>query len=392
MKGARLLARRRTGLARRALADLAGPGAPTRSVVLSLGLGLTVLVAVAGIQGNLRRELAETMPKAAPSFFFIDIQPDQLSDFSALVRAHPGFQELASVPMLRGRIVRLKDVPVEQLPKPKEDGWVLEGDRGLTWAATPPPDAKLVAGSWWPTDYKGPPLISLDAEVAQAFGLKLGDHLTVNLLGREITGSIANLREVDWTTLSINFVMVFSPGVLEAAPQTELATVRVDPAQEVALERAVTDRFANVSAIRVKEALASVTSLLDGLSAAVASMAAVALVAGVAVLAGAVLADRRRRIYDAVVLKVLGATRGNLVAGLALEYGFIGLATALIALLLGSIAAFAFVHWVMEGEFSLLPGVALATAAAGAGLAIVIGLAGTWRALGQKAAPLLRND
>ena len=168
--------------------------------------------------------------------------------------------------------------------------------------------------------------------MAKDFGLKLGDHLTVNLLGREITGTIANLREIDWSRLSINFFMVFSPGVLEAAPQTEIATVRIDSASEVALERAVTDRFANISAIRVKEALASVARILDGLSAAVASMAGVALVAGIAVLAGAVLADRRRRIYDAVVLKVLGATRGNLLAGLALEYGFMGLATSLIAL------------------------------------------------------------
>ena len=389
---ARLFARHCSGLIRRALADLAGPGAPTRSVVLSLGLGLTVLVAVASIQGNLRRELADTMPGAAPSFFFIDIQPDQLADFSSLVRAQPGFHELESVPMLRGRIVRLKDVAVEQLPPPAEGRWVLEGDRGLTWAATTPPGTRLVAGSWWPADYKGPPLISLDSEVAKDFGLKLGDHLTVNLLGREITGTIANLREIDWARLSINFVMVFSPGVLEAAPQTEIATVRIDPAGEVALERAVTDRFANISAIRVKEALASVASILDGLSAAVASMAGVALVAGIAVLAGAVLADRRRRIYDAVVLKVLGATRGNLIAGLALEYGFMGLATSLIALLLGSAAAYGFVHWVMEGSFGFLPGVALATAGIGAALAILIGLAGTWRALGQKAAPLLRND
>jgi putative ABC transport system permease protein len=392
MRLAGWIARRQSGLGRRALADLAGPGAPTRSVVLSLGLGLTVLVAVASIQGNLRRELADTMPSEAPSFFFIDIQPDQLADFSTLVRAQPGFHELESVPMLRGRIVALKDVPVERLPPPAEGRWVLEGDRGLTWAATPPPGTKLVEGSWWPADYKGAPLISLDSEVAQDFGLKLGDHLTVNLLGRAITGTIANLREVDWTRLSINFVMVFSPGVLESAPQTEIATVRIDPTHEVALERSVTDRFANISAIRVKETLAGVARILDGLSAAVASMAGVALAAGIAVLAGAVLADRRRRIYDAVVLKVLGATRGNLLAGLALEYGFMGLATSLIALLLGSAAAYAFVHWVMEGDFGFLPGVALATAGAGAGLAIFIGLAGTWRALGQKAAPLLRND
>jgi len=389
---ARRLSHRRSGMLRRALADLAGPGAPTRSVVLSLGLGLTVLVAVTSVQGNLRRELAETMPAAAPSFFFIDIQPDQLADFEALVRAQPGFSDLESVPMLRGRIVRLKDIPVDRLPPPTAERWVLEADRGLTWSAEPPRGSRLVEGSWWPADYRGPPLISLDSEVAHAFDLKLGDHLTVNLLGREITGTIANLRQVDWSTLAINFVMVFSPGVLEAAPQTHIATVRIDPAQELALERRVTDRFANISAIRVKEALVSVGRIVDGLGAAVAAMAAIALIAGIAVLSGAVLADRRRRIYDAVVLKVLGATRDNLLGGLALEYGIMGLATAAIALLLGSLAAYGFVHWGMEGDFVLLPGVALGTAAAGAGLAILVGLLGTWRALGQKAAPLLRND
>jgi putative ABC transport system permease protein len=388
----RRLARRSAGMTRRALADLAGPAAPTRSVVLSLGIGLTVLVAVASVQGNLRHELADTMPAAAPSFYFIDIQPDELADFTALVRAQPGFIDVDSVPMLRGRIVRLKDIPVEKVPPPREGGWVLEGDRGLTWSALPPRGSRLVEGAWWPADYHGDTLISLDSEVAQAFGLGLGDHLTVNLLGREITGTITNLREVDWSTLAINFVMVFSPGVLEGAPQTHIATVRVAPDQELALERSVTDRFANISAIRVKDALESVGRIVNGLSAAVAAMAGVALIAGIAVLSGAVLADRRRRIYDAVVLKVLGATRGNLLAGLALEYGLLGLATAAIALILGSLAAYGFVHWVMEGDFVLLPVVALGTAAAGAGLAILIGLLGTWQALSQKAAPLLRND
>ncbi|MEA2780221.1 MAG: putative transport system permease protein, partial [Rhodospirillaceae bacterium] len=392
MAAARPLARRQRGTLRRALADLAGPAAPTPTVVLALGLGLTVLVAVAMIEGNLRRELAETMPAAAPSFFFIDIQPGQAAAFDALVRAHPGVSDLERVPMLRGRIVGMKGVPAEKLKTPHNMGWVLQGDRGITWAANLPRGSRLVEGSWWPADYRGPPLISLDAEVAEAFDLKLGDSLTVNVLGREITGKIANLRRFDWATLTINFIMVFSPGILEAAPQTHIATLRVDPAEELALERQVTDRFANVSAIRVREALASAERMLGAMTRAVAATAAVALIAGIAVLAGAVVADRRRRIYDAVVLKVLGATRRDVLAGLALEYGVLGLVTAVIALLLGSLAAYGFVRWGMEGNFVLLPGVALMTAAAGTGLAILIGLAGTWRALGEKPAPLLRNE
>jgi len=351
-----------------------------------------VLVAVASIQGNLRRELAETMPAHAPSFYFIDIQPAEAAEFDAIAKSEPGLSDLERVPMLRGRITRMKDVPVEKLAPPKHEGWVLQGDRGVTWAATPPKGASLVAGSWWPADYKGPPLVSLDSEVADAFGLKLGDSITVNVLGREITGRIANLRRIDWETLGINFIMVFSPGILESAPQTDIATLRVPPDRELDLQRRLTDRFPSISAVHVREALASVMRIVDAMGAAVASLAGVALVAGVAVLAGAVIADRRRRIYDAVVLKVLGATRADVLAGLALEYGILGLATAAFALLLGSLSAYGFVSWEMEQPFVLLPSVALTTALAGAAIAVVIGLAGTWRALGHKAAPLLRNE
>jgi putative ABC transport system permease protein len=390
--GARWLARRRRGMLRRALADLAGPRAPTGSVMLALGIGLTVLVAVAMVEGNLRRELEQALPAKAPALYFIDIQPDQTTAFDRLVLGEPGVGEVQRVPMLRGRITRMRDVPVERLPPPPREAWVLQGDRGVTWSATLPPGSRLVAGAWWPADYHGPPLVSLDADVADAFGLTLGDSITVNVLGREITGRIASLRSFDWATLTINFIMVFSPGVLEGAPQTHIATVRVDPAHELDLQRKVTDRFANVSAIRVREALASVERLVGTMTTAVGAVALVALAAGIAVLAGAVIADRRRRIYDAVVLKVLGATRRDVLLGLALEYGLMGLITSAIALLLGSLAGYAFVQWGLEGQFVLLPGVAFATAAAGAAIAILTGLAGTWRALGQKPAALLRNE
>jgi putative ABC transport system permease protein len=344
------------------------------------------------VEGNLRRELEKAMPSRAPSFYFIDLQPDEVAAFDRLVLAEPGVSDLQRVPMLRGRITRMKDVPVEQLPPPKHEGWVLQGDRGITWSETLPPGSSITAGAWWPAHYQGPPLVSLDAEVADAFGLKIGDDITVNILGREVTGRIANLRRFDWATLTINFIMVFSPGILESAPQTDIATVRVDPGDELDLQRKVTDRFANVSAIRVKDALATVERLVGTMTTAVGAVALVALVAGIAVLAGAVIADRRRRIYDAVVLKVLGATRRDVLLGLVLEYGLMGLITAAVALLLGSLAGYGFVTWGLEGDFVLLPGVALVTAVAGASIAILVGLAGTWRALGQKPAPLLRNE
>lgn len=378
---------------RLAVANLHRPGAPTGSVVLSLGLGLTVLVTIAMVEGNVSRQVTSALPEAAPAYFFIDIQPNQAARFDEVVEAVPGVQELQRLPMLRGRITAVNGVPSDQVVLPDPDyAWVLRGDRGLTYAATPPEDTRLAAGSWWPADYAGPPLVSFGQEIAQGLGVGVGDTLTVNILGRDVTGEIANLREIEWQTLSINFTLVFSPGLIEAAPHTHLATVRADPAAEETVERAVTDAFPNVSAIRVKEALEAVAELIGQLSAAVRGTGSITLLAGTLVLAGAVAAGHRRRVYEAVVLKVLGATRRTVLGAFLAEYGLLGLLTAAIAVVVGSVASWAVLTQVMRTDWVFLPVTAVATAALATLVVLGFGFVGTWRALGQKAAPLLRND
>ena len=382
---------KRPGL-RLALANLHRPGAPTPSVVLSLGLGLTMLVAIALVEGNLNRQMRESLPANAPALYFLDIQPDQTADFDRTVRALPGLEELRRVPMLRGRITAVNGTPPDQLEIPPHVAWIFRGDRGLTWSRQPPPEAQLTAGEWWPEDYDGPPLVSLDAEVGAAMGIGPGDRLTINVLGRNVEVEIANLRVIDWETLGINFIMVFSPGFLEAAPQTQIATVKADPAAETAIEQAVTRRFANITAIRVRDALETVAQLIGHMATALRLTAIVGLAAGVMVLAGAVAAGHERRVYDAVVLKVLGATRRMLARTFLLEYGLLGLVTAIIAAAIGTLAAYYVMTDLMELSFTFLPGTAAATAGLGVLVALVLGFWGTWRALAQKAAPLLRND
>ena len=377
---------------RLALTNLHRPGAPTSSIVLSLGLGMTVLVAVAAVERNLRDEVQETMPATAPSFFFIDIQADQTADFDSLVGAYPGVSDLQRVPMLRGRITAFNDVPADKVKSGGEMRWVLEGDRGITWSATIPPGSRITEGEWWPADYSGPPLISLDAEVAAAFDLKVGDRITVNVLGRSFTGQIANFREFEWSSLTINFVMVFSPGILEGAPQTHIATARMPVDAEIGLQKTVADRFPNISSIRVKEALETVNQILGAVADAVRICAAVTLLAGVLVLGGAVVAGHHRRVYDAIVLKVVGARRGQILRGYLIEYGLLGLATAVLAAILGTIIAYLFITRVMEGDWRLQPVTIGATALVGMVLTLLIGLGGTWRALGQRPAQHLRNE
>ena len=389
----RRLPRQKSPVVRLALANLSRPGAPTTSVVLSLGLGLTVLAAVALIEGNLARQITETLPEEAPEFYFIDIQANQLGEFEAIARGIPGVGAIASVPMLRGRITRIKDTPVRDITPPPDFAWILRGDRGLTWSREAPEHgSRVVAGEWWPPDYSGPPLVSFDARAAEAFGLRIGDTITINLLGRDIEARVANLREIDWTTLSINFVMVFSPGLLETAPQVYVATAKTEPAADAALERAVTDRFPNISAIRVKEVLQGVAEILERLSGMVRLIAGVAVAAGALVLAGAVAATHRRRIHDAVLLKVLGATRRKILATYLVEFGVLGLATAGVASVIGSIAAWAVVTFVMHAPWSFIPAAVAVTVALCVAITLVAGFAGTWRALGHKAAPILRNE
>jgi putative ABC transport system permease protein len=294
--------------------------------------------------------------------------------------------------MLRGRITAVNGTATEDLEIPPDAAWVFQGDRGLTWTAAPPEDAEITAGSWWPADYQGPPLVSLDARVADALGLGPGATLTVNILGRPTDATIANLREIEWGSLAINFVMIFSPGVLEDAPQTYLATVKADDAAEAALEQAIVERFPAVSVVRVKDALDQVAATLGNVLAAIRAVAAVALVAGVLVLTGAVAAGHHRRIYDAVVFKVLGATRRFVALTFALEFGLLGLVTAAIAAVLGTAAGYAVLTELMSLDFELPLAAAVSTALAALAVTLALGFAGTWRALGQPAAALLRNE
>ncbi|HXO92030.1 MAG TPA: FtsX-like permease family protein, partial [Stellaceae bacterium] len=391
-----VLASRRFGGVRRpalrlALANLHRPGAPTAKIVLSLGIGLTVLVTIALVQGNLAREVENRLPAEAPGFFFIDIQPDQLAGFEALVRATPGAR-FDQVPMLRGRITRLNGVPVEAATIAPGAQWALASDRGLTYTSTLPKGSQIAAGTWWPSDYHGPPLVSFDADLARGMGLEVGDTISVNLLGREITAVIANLRSIDWERLGINFTLVFAPGTLEGAPQTHLAAVYLPPAEEEKLVRTVTDRFPNVSAIQVREALAALDRLIGTIGNAVRLTALVALAAGTLVLGGAIAAGHHRRVYDAVVLKVLGATRSAVARAFLIEHGLLGVLTALVACAFGTLAAYLLVTRLMKIGWVFLPVPLLWTAGMATLLTLALGFAGTWRALGAKAAPYLRNE
>jgi putative ABC transport system permease protein len=379
---------------RMAVGNIHRPGALTPSVVLSLGLGLTLLVSLTLIDLNLRNQISGTISAKAPNFFFLDIQSAEVDGFAKLLGEQSSEGEVQRVPMLRGRITQLKGVDIDKLTIPAEAAWVTRGDRGITYAPEPPENANVSAGKWWAADYSGEPLVSFAEEEAGELGLKLGDSVTVNVLGRNITAKIANFRRIQWESMSINFVMVFSPNAFAGAPHGWLATLsdpKLDAAGDAKVLNAVTRAFPAVTSVRIKDALDVAERLVGQLAGAIRAAAAIALISSVLVLAGALAAGNRTRVHDSVILKMLGATRRTLVTAFTLEYFLIGLATALFGLAAGAGAAWFVVVNIMKLQWTFDPLIAVGTVAVALVLTIGFGLIGTWRVLGEKSAPVLRN-
>lgn len=395
MAAARRAPRMRWVELRLAVANLHRPGALTPSIVLSLGLGLTLLVGLALIDANLRRELDQSRPGVTPSFFFLGIPQAKTDEFRHFLEQQAKTGRVELVPMLRGRITALQGIPAEKAKVKDKVAWALLGDRGITFAATVPPGSKIVAGTWWDKAYAGPPLVSLAADVADGLRLGVGDQIGVNVLGRTITARVANLRHVDWRNFGINFVLVFSPHTFAGAPYSDLATVTFpegdNAGRDVALVRAAAKAFPAVVSLRVKDALDAIKDVVDQLALAVRGAASIALVAATLVLGGALAAGQQTRLYDSVVLKVLGATRARLLLAFFCEFGLVGLASAAFGVVAGSLAALAVVRFVMKLDFVWLWPLTLAAALGALAVAILLGLVGTFRILGRKPAQYLRN-
>ena len=387
---ARLRARR--AWARLGLGNLSRPGMPTPLMLVSVGLGLATLASVALVQGNVQQELGGAMPARAPSFYFIDIQPHERAAFEQILHGTPGVSAIEMVPSLRAHVVAVNGVPAAEVRARPDTRWALNGDLALSYAATPPPGTDLVAGRWWAADYVGPPLVSFDAHLAAGWGVRVGDTLTLNILGRNVTLRVASLRRIAWRSLALNFALVASPGLLSGAPHTFIATARTDSAADPVLLRRVTNALPNVSAIRVADVLATVADLFGQLGTALTATGSLALASGALVLAGAVAAGRARRVREAVILKTLGASRAQIRAAWLVEFGILGLAAGAIAAVVGTGASWAVVRLVMHGSWVFLPGTLAAVVFLSLALMLLVGFAGTEAALRAKAAPLLRNE
>ena len=379
-----------------ALASIGAPGSLARSIAVSLGLGLGLLIAVALIHTSLLTEIESHMEVDAPAYYFLDVEPDDLRTFQDTAKAIEPKAKLDDAPMLRGRIIELNGISVDKVEVKPDARWVLSGDRGLTYTDAVPGSSTVEEGEWWPKGYDGPPLVSFDGELAKGLGLKLGDMVTVNILGRNVEAKIASLRKIDWESLAINFVMVFSPNTLEGAPHRLVTTLELPkgtpPATEAKIIQSLAERFPLVTAIKIGDIIEAAKALLAKLMTAITATAGATLLIGAAVLAGAVSAGQQQRKYLTVLYKTLGATRGRIMRAELLEFGTLGLATSLLALLIATVTAWALCVFAFDIKFIFAPWAAIQTVALALALVLTVGAITTWRVLSVKAAPYLRAE
>ena len=372
---------------RLAFGAIGARGGEATAVVLSLGLGLAVLASVGQIDSNLRSALADELPQEAPSYFFVDIQPDQIDGFRARLDDDPAVSNVETAPMLRGVITTING---EDAGTYTDGHWVVRGDRGVTYSVEMPEGTEITAGEWWAEDYTGPPLISFSAEEATEMGLKIGDEMVINILGRDITGTVASFREVTFEDAGIGFVVAMNESALAGAPHSWISTVYAEEEAEAQILRDLAGAYPNITAIRVRDAIDQVITLISGISAATRYGALATLITGFLVLIGAAAGGERARTYEAAVLKTLGAPRGQIFRSFALRAALLGLAAGIVALGAGILGGWAVSTFVMETSYRVIWSNALVIIGGGIAASMLAGLLFAIRPLAAKPAQILR--
>jgi len=377
-----------------ALGNLHRPGSTTGTVIFAIGISLTVLIALTLTEANFQSRIQRLVEEKAPSLFMLDIQPHQQGGLHALISGYAEPQRIMLYPMLRGRIVAINGNPVREQDVDEDVRWAVRGDRGISTAASVPENARVVEGAWWPADYQGPPLVSVDKRFLDGMGLKIGGTITLNILGEEIIATVANARDIDYTTFQINFAMMLSPGVIDAFPRTYLSTVHLDASldKEAELARRIAREFPGVTIIRTAEVIAVVREIVGHIATALSITVGVSLLAGVLVLVSALGATLEQRLYDVAVLKVLGARKRDILKSCTAEWMLLALATSVIAAGIGTLGSWLITLRFRGQDFSPMPEVTLATIGACVVVIWITGYLGNRRLFRLRPAGLLRNE
>ena len=388
---AKMVQNRQSSVFRLAIANLYRPGTSTSDIVLAIGLGLTVLITISMVSSNMNEQVNNLIPSRAPTFFFVDIQSSQFDEFVDAVGVERE-EDLEVMPFIRGRITRIKGMDPHEAIVGEDSEWLLDGDRAFTYSDTPPENASIVSGEWWPENYRGTPLLSVHTDVMEAFGLNLGDSITLNILGRDITGEVANVRELEWQSMQLNFAIMLSPEPLQQVPHSYIATASITTDDEFKVQNRIASMFPNITVVRVKDVLRRLGDYMVRIRDTARGVSAITIIAGILVLAGVVVSENRRRAYESVLLKTLGATKRYVFSVYSLEYLMQGAISAAVASALGTLGSWAVLTVLMSWEWHFVPTSVLYTVLISLAISLTLGILGIWNALKHRPLIYLRNE
>ena len=380
---------------RHGLANLHRPGGHAGVVVVALGVGVMLLVAVALLERSLLNQIDHERRRDTPSFFFVDIQDDQRDRFASIVAGASGGVAPALTPVVRARLSAVNGTPVTRTlveRRSRDKSWYFTRDYVLTTMAAPPATNTIVRGQWWNGAGSPRPQVSIEEDAAGVLGVGVGSRLTFDVQGVPIEAEVSSVRRVDWQSLTLNFFVIFSPGALDGAPTTYVGTARVPADRETAVQDAVVSAFPNVTAVPVRDVLERVAGVLDQLALAIRSVAVFSIASGLAVMLGALAASRYQRLYESVILRTLGASRGTVARTFAVEYGCLGAAAGLGGSVLAALLAWVVLRFVLAVPWTFEPVALVLGVAATTAMAIAVGFLATWRLLGAKPLTVLRQE
>ena len=377
-----------------AVGNLYRPDSTTGTVIFAIGISLTVLIALTLTEANFQSRIKRLAEEEAPSLFMMDIQPHQKEALQKLLREYAPEENTMLYPMVRGRISDINGTPVRASDVDADIRWAVRGDRGISASATIPENAKLIMGQWWPEDYKGPPLLSVDERFIEGMNLDIGSTLTLNILGEEITAEVASARDIDYTTFQMNFALMLSPGSIDRFPRTYLATVHLDGTldEEAELVRSISNNLPGITIIRTTEVVEIVRDIIQHIATALRITVSISLFAGLLVLTSALSATIEQRLYDTAVLKVLGARQRDILKSCTAEWMLLALITSAIAAVIGTFSSWLINSHFRNEDFAIMPEVTLATIAACIMVIWITGYIGNRSLFRMRPAGLLRNE
>jgi putative ABC transport system permease protein len=386
---------------RQAIGNLLRPGHQAGGMMLAVGIGVMVVMTVSLLERSLVRHIGENRPTEAPSFFFIDIQPDQKEAFARLLQERTPDARPELIPLVRSRLQAINGQAIDpeayrsrgegrdQRPK----SWYFTREYVLTFLDHPPKNNTVINGHWWTSDQIGQkPMVSVEEEAARNLGLEPGSMVEFAVQGKTVAAEVTSIRKVDWGNFSTNFYMILSPGSLEDVPFTYVATARVPLAEELPLQRAVVQAFPNVTAINIKDVMENFARILEQLAVAIRAVALFCLLAGGIVMAGALAATRYRRLYESVILKSLGATRGLIAGAFAVEYALVGTVAGLIGTVLATVLSWALLSYVLDLSWAPEPAVWIGGMILTILLTLLVGFFSTFQILRQAPLAILRHE